>query len=85
MVADGSVQSAAQATPAVPVAVGVTSPNGGKVSIADAPDSGASSGYDVVGRTFRIEAPDASVADPLRLTFRVERSLLRPPAGRPRS
>ena len=79
--ADGSVQSAAQATPAVPVAVAVTSPNGGTVSIADSPDTGASSGYSVVGRTLRIEAPAASVEDPLRLTFRVERSVLEAAGG----
>ncbi len=75
------MESAPQATPAVPVAVGVTSPNGGVVSIADAPASESPSGYSVLGRTIRIEAPDASVANPLRITFRIERAFLEAAGG----
>ncbi|HYH50024.1 MAG TPA: Ig-like domain-containing protein [Acidimicrobiia bacterium] len=78
-----TVESAPQATPALPVAVAVTSPNAGRVSITEAPASAAPSGFSVIGRHLRIEAPAATAANPLRLTFRVERSVLEAAGGSP--
>ncbi|HEV8623968.1 MAG TPA: Ig-like domain-containing protein [Acidimicrobiia bacterium] len=81
--AAGTVESAPQATPATPVAVAVTSPNAGRVTIADATDTSSPAGYTVLGRRLHIEAPAASATDPLRLTFRIERTVLEAAGGSP--
>lgn len=70
-----------EATPSVPFALAVESPAGGPVAI----DRRASvepprDGFFLVGTEFDIEAPAATAADPLKLTFRIDGTAA--PAGR---
>jgi sugar lactone lactonase YvrE len=63
-----------------PATAAVTLPNGGTVEIVQGPSGGqAPTGFSVVGQQFSITAPDATVSDPLVLSFRLDSSAL--PAG----
>ena len=78
--ADGSVDTGAASTPADPLNMSLTSPNAGDVVIHMInPLTPPPAGFGLLGFEFQITAPDASVADPLLLTFTVDVSLL--PAG----
>ncbi|MCW2608596.1 MAG: hypothetical protein JWO60_3289, partial [Frankiales bacterium] len=52
--------------------VDITSPVAGTISIAPLPDAVPPQGYDFAGYPFRITAPQATAADPLRLVFRLD-------------
>ncbi len=68
-------------TPGEPVSTAVTSPTGGSVTITDtfAITQAPPVGYSVFGREVQITAPDATVANPLRLVFTIDASAL--PSG----
>lgn len=64
-----------QATADNPTITSVTSPNGGEVTIIEGGrTTGPPSGYRFFGQEVQISAPDASVADPLVLEFRIHES-----------
>ena len=70
--AGGSVSTGSDATTADPIATTVTSPGGGTVAVSSLPLVGAPpAGYVVVGEEIDIVAPDATIANPLRIVFRV--------------
>jgi Ca2+-binding RTX toxin-like protein len=74
---DGEADGAA---PDDPVETSVTSPNAGTVTITETDVAmGPPAGFVFFGQQVNIEAPDASVADPLVLTFVLDASIL--PAG----
>jgi hypothetical protein len=77
--ADGTVSTDVNgdgATAEDVVEVAVTTPNAGTVSLVTSSSvSFPSSGYVVGGRTIRIEAPEATAADPLVLTFTLDVSV----------
>ena len=57
----------------------MTSPNGGPVTITEAPTNDlppSGSGYAFLGRQLDIEAPDATTADPLILAFTIDAEVL---------
>lgn len=71
------------ATGIEPVGAAVTSPTGGSVSILMGGDPGtAPIGYQFVGQHFQISAPDATVDEPLVLTFLIRPEQL-PPGAEP--
>lgn len=74
-----TVSTGEQPTASQPTQVSVTTPVAGEVSITELGSGSPPSGFLLVGREFRIEAPAASVSDPLRLTFTFDEDLL--PAG----
>jgi cysteine-rich repeat protein len=78
--AGGSVTTdptASGATPGHPVTTTIVSPVPGTVRIAESQSSGEEPhGYDVLGFRVHIDAPLASAAAPLSLTFRIDASLL---------
>lgn len=78
--ADGSVDTGTASSPEDPLNMSLTSPNAGDVVIHMInPLTPPPAGFGLLGFEFQINAPDASVADPLVLTFTVDASLL--PAG----
>ncbi len=78
--ADGSVDTGTPSTPEDPLNLSLTSPNAGNVVIHMInPLTPPPAGFGLLGFEFQVTAPDASVADPLLLTFTVDASLL--PAG----
>jgi hypothetical protein len=58
------------------VVVRVTSPNRGAISFEQG-SGRAPRGFDAAGVPWVVEAPDASVEDPLELVFRVDSSAIR--------
>ena len=71
----GSVTSDTEgdgATAADPVEVSVTSPTGGSVTIRKVPGYSPSGFSGWTGKVLRIDAPQATVANPLVLTFRLD-------------
>ena len=64
------------ATPAFPLQTALTSPNAGMVTIAPGAPPAASSQFEVLGLPLQIEAPPATVADPLVITLTVDASLI---------
>lgn len=67
------------ATPSNPLATAVTTPAGGMVTIAETGSSvPPPSGYALLGTVVNISAPPATVADPLRVEFRLDASLIPP-------
>lgn len=80
--AGGTGSSAPAGTTAsaqTPVIASVTSPNGGTVSFTPEGAGAAQPGYTMLGHSFVITAPAATVTDPLRLTFQIDDATL--PAG----
>jgi hypothetical protein len=59
-------------TPAAPVVAAVTTPTGGEVTITTSAPGAEPAGFNLLGTQLVIEAPDATVADPLRLTFTLD-------------
>ena len=73
----GTVTTGEGSTPVDPVQASVTTPNGGLVSIQQQPPSGSPGpGFAFVGYELVVEAPDASVAEPLSLSFLTDAGLL---------
>jgi hypothetical protein len=78
--AGGTVSTGGTPTEADPVTTSVTSPVAGQVTISEGvPTTTAPSGYSIFGQEVDITAPVATAANPLRITFRIDASLL--PAG----
>ena len=78
--ADGTVSTGADATTEEPLQASVTTPNAGAVGIQRIePVTMAPAGYALVATEFRIQAPPATVADPLAITFVLDVSIL--PSG----
>lgn len=75
----GTVTTGTETTASEPQHVGVTTPVAGTVSITQTVDPEAPEGYSVVGTQYDIEAPTASVAEPLELRFLIATSTL--PSG----
>jgi hypothetical protein len=72
-----AIGTGAEATGADPLVASVTTPTTGTVSIAEGPATGGPpAGYEFLGHQVQIAAPDASAADPLRLTFTLDSSAL---------
>ena len=69
----GSVVSASD-----PVATSVTTPVAGPVTISEHPLTPLTAGYSLVGQQVDIEAPAATAANPLSLTFTIDRSMIPP-------
>ncbi len=69
--AGGSASSSTASKPSssTPVIASVVSPVAGKVSFTPGAGAPSQSGYAMAGQTFRIEAPTASAAKPLALSF----------------
>lgn len=67
------------ASPAHPVVTSVTTPNAGSVSITQTSSTTSTTGFAVFGQQVTIQAPPATAAAPLVLTFRVDASEI--PAG----
>ncbi|MBW3664437.1 MAG: tandem-95 repeat protein [Actinobacteria bacterium] len=79
VVAGGTVSTggAAEATSADPVGVAVTSPVAGTITVLEASEAAdAPTGYEMLSVRLQIEAPTATVADPLVLTLRLDGTLL---------
>jgi hypothetical protein len=68
------------ATPASPVETTVTTPFAGTVTIAESPAILAPTAFSFFGQQVLISAPPANVANPLRLVFRLDPTLLTSPA-----
>lgn len=67
-------------TPSIPVIASVKTPSGGTVTVTErAASTTAPSGTSLLGREFLIEAPAATVDQPLKLAFSVDASIL--PSG----
>ena len=60
------------ASPTEPLTVAVTSPNAGEVEITIGPLSESPVGFSLLARQAEISAPEATVADPLRIVFRLD-------------
>lgn len=71
-----TVSSGAEPTAEAPTQAAVTTPDGGEVTITESPAAAGPTGYDLVGSTYQIEAPDASVEAPLRISFVVDAAAL---------
>ena len=56
----------------------LTTPNAGGVSITTGPVGAPPAGFELFGQQVEITAPAASVADPIRLVFRVDSSVIPP-------
>jgi hypothetical protein len=66
------------ATATAPLMTALTTPNQGDVSITAGPSGSPPSGYDLIGQQVVISAPPATVADPLRLVFRIDGTAIPP-------
>jgi hypothetical protein len=56
----------------------VTTPTGGQIDISESAGTPPATGYGFVGQSVSISAPDGTVADPLRITFRLDASAVPP-------
>jgi hypothetical protein len=74
-----TVSTGAQPTADEPTQTAVTTPVAGEVTITQDPTVADPTGYSVVGAQYRIEAPQASAQEPLRLQFQIAEDQL--PAG----
>lgn len=79
LAAGGTVRTGLSASTADPANLAVTSPVAGHVSITEDPTLVVPGGLTVLGMPFDVEAPVATVEDPLVLTFSLHRSAI--PAG----
>lgn len=64
------------ATPAAPLQTAVTSPNGGQVQIGAPPNAVEPDGFEVIGVQLQIEAPAATVEQPLSITLTIDSSAI---------
>jgi streptogramin lyase len=77
--ADGTISTNETTTSADPVGTSVTTPNAGTVTIEEVSTTTPDPvGYTLLDQQVDITAPDASAADPLVLTFRLDASILPP-------
>jgi hypothetical protein len=70
-----SYSSGVESTPSEPVA-SVQTPTGGPVAISPGPRSSDTSGYRMLGQELSIEAPAATVTDPLVITFELDAAVM---------
>ena len=79
--AGGTATTGSTVSASDPVATSVTTPIAGPVTITEHPLTPLPSGFSLLGQQVDIEAPAATAANPLSLTFTVDRSVIPPGTG----
>jgi peptide/nickel transport system substrate-binding protein len=72
----GTYDTGGTATAGDPLQAAITTPNGGDVAVTSGSTASDVSGYQLLGNELAIEAPDASAAAPLQLSFTVDAAAL---------